>query len=600
VSRASKKNPTPNDFLVLLAEDGLGVRRDMRNALEEIDGVFVVEADSYESACAVIDRHYVDAAVVDLSLKGVRTAGLDVIDRLREREPRARVVIASAHLKDGQLVRRFMGSRRVVKVLDKEREDVSGVAPPIAAAAARWRAGSVSVEDGDLALRLLWEHRDRFPSKLRKTKRELGRELDRVYRELFGGVRGLEDAEAAVAFRKIEREGLSAAITVEGQMTFGRDADGGDVQGVRCVVKAGPIDDIRKEVERYEHFVKFGVRLAQRVELLGYSYQGLLGGIAYSFAGGVFGQSLVSFDQLLQRRDSQHLTMEAIERLFDPNDKNWYGVRCAPTAPRAHLAATYGTDFEECFKKLHQSLVKLQGKFSGAGMSLSEAGPDQPGSLVFRGGRLTIPPTNLSGIDELYQAWPSCLVHGDMHGGNVMVELGSRNGAAIDPGATTGLKRAELKRVCLIDYGSAGPGPRTLDAVALQASVRLSDSSAIADAIQPGATDEELKGDELAAALEKAGNRAQAEARQLQKAWDVPADGRPVSGGRSAPWAAAGALLTARMRLTFPDMDRNEYLAMAIPYAIRQMGYDIAPLARVRLLAWLSAMYTMLVPDQRA
>jgi Ser/Thr protein kinase RdoA (MazF antagonist) len=36
------------------------------------------------------------------------------------------------------------------------------------------------------------------------------------------------------------------------------------------------------------------------------------------------------------------------------------------------------------------------------------------------------------------------------------------------------------RRVCLIDFGNAGRGPRLLDFVSLEASVRLADAEAIA------------------------------------------------------------------------------------------------------------------------
>jgi Response regulator receiver domain len=599
MSSTRKPPPTAEDFVVLLLEDGMRVRHDMMEALEQIEGVYVAEAADLADASTKIERHYIDAAIVDLKINGVSTAGFEVIDELRDRAPNAPIVIATNHLGGGQAVTRFVGSQRIIKIVNKQKEPLSRVAPPIEPLVERWRGKHVSIKGGNIVLGLVWRRQRRFPYKLRDTKRELGRELDRIYRRLFGGVRGLEEqGEVNVTFRPIEREGLSAAITVEGDVTLGQDMNEKDVQGNRCVVKIGPVDEIRQEVDRYQRFVKFGVRMEQRVELLSYAYDGLLGGIAYSFAGGVFGQSLMSLDELLRRQDGRHLVVDATKGLFNPDRKNWYGVRCRETSPVEYMQDTYETDFDECYQLLHSSLKKLQQRFGSRGVSFSVATEDDPGTLAFPGGRLVIPPKNIIGSNEIYQKRPACLVHGDMHGGNVMIELDGSDGVAIDSTEFDGLSQAKLKRICLIDYRSAGPGPRTVDAVALQASMRLADTIVIADSMQPGTSEKDLVGDVLEKAVRRAVNRAQAEAKLLDAAWEAPINGEPVAGSRSQSWAAASALLTARMRMTFPDMERDEYLSMAIPCAIRQFGYDIGSLTRVRLLAWLSAMYGALMAEQ--
>jgi len=182
-----------------------------------------------------------------------------------------------------------------------------------------------------------------------------------------------------------------------------------------------------------------------------------------------------------------------------------------------------------------------------------------------------------------------------MHGGNVMVELGSQNGRQIDKRRKHGLKGASLERICLIDYGSAGPGPWATDAVALQASIRLADAAAIAEEVAPGIDERKLSGAALCKATIKAANRLQMEGRLLERDWNAKPDGMPaVANPKSAAWARMSSLLTARMRSTFPQMEQSEYLTIGIPYVIREFDLDLGPLARVRLLAWLSALYTTL------
>ena len=149
-----------------------------------------------------------------------------------------------------------------------------------------------------------------------------------------------------------------------------------------------------------------------------------------------------------------------------------------------------------------------------------------------------------------------------MHGGNATVELGATNGKPLDPEQDGWLRKAGLKRICLIDYRSAGPGPRAVDAVALQASIRLADAAAITAEFAPGGG--ELKKDALREAIHRAASREQSEARWMKEAWAAPLDGEPVAGQQSALWARTSTLLAARMRQTFGDMPLEEYLAIAI------------------------------------
>lgn len=591
----SKQHPPgPGDFVILLVEDTGDLRRDVKRLLDEIDGVYVVEAGTLDEARSLIDRHYIDAAIVDLGLPEGKMAGLRVLDKLRERSGNAPVVIWSQFSEAEDEFPRLIGREQVIGTVDKEERNdelVKKIDPIVQ----EWREREVSVVNGRLVLDLLWKRKEKGSYNLRGTQRELNRELDRVYRQLFGAVRGIEgrDTEITVTFRPIEREGLSSAVTVEGEVTIGRDANGKAVAGNRCVVKIGPVREIEQEVDRYTEFVKFGVRLAQRVELLGSVSENLIGGIAYSFAGGVFGPSMTSFDELLKHREGWHLAADAIKRLFDPKAKDWYGVRCEDLSPRDYMTDTYRTDFRHCFTELVKSLEGLQRKY---GFTLSEPRSGKAGRFRIPGAELLIPPTNIRGANSLAPEREACLVHGDMHGGNVMVELGREDHeAGAGSYKPSRLEEFELKRICLIDYRSAGPGPRAVDAVALQISIRLADAAAIATKYSqdPKKTDPvDLKGKALGAAVAEAANRVQGEADWLRKAWEAKPNGESVAGDRSPQWAIASSLLTARMRFTFPEITLEEYLPIAMLSLIRQFGYGVGPLVRVRLLAWLSALYS--------
>lgn len=615
---AVRREPTLQDFLVLVVEDQERLREGLRDALMRLDGVFVVEADSLAKARPMVDRHYIDAAIVDLDLPEGETAGFGVLEKLEEISDNTPVVIWSNYLDDKRNLAKFVGSKRVIRIvrkgnepkedkaLPRPRRSVERVVDAIGPLVRKWHNSRVTIENDKLVRELLWDRRKMEAyEELRGSRRELARELERVYRKLFGSISGLEkegEAEVSVTFRPIEREGLSSAVTVEGEVTIGWGPGDEPVRGNRCVVKIGPIKEIAAEYERYERFVKFGVRLAQRVELLGYAPENLIGGIAYSFAGGVFGNSVMSFDRLLRRPDGRALAAQAVVSLFNPLEKNWYDVDCEKVSATDYVDESYKTDFGECFNTLASSLRGLESSYREEGFSFSEPGDKTPGEFLCPGGKLKIPPRNIDGANAIAPERAACLVHGDMHGGNVMVELGNGNEEApppLAPREPANLEGVELKRICLIDYRSAGPGPRAADAVALQISIRLADASAIAAKHSPGTEahgtkEKELKGKALAKAVLEAANRTQAEEKFLKQAWQAEPDGNSVARDGSAPWAVAVCHLTARMRYTFPDMALDEYLPIAILCAIRQFGYGIGPLARVRLLAWLSALYAAL------
>jgi hypothetical protein len=472
-------------------------------------------------------------------------------------------------------------------MLDKRQEDATSLVPIFDGLVSEWRRREVPVSNSARLSQELWKRRSHFRSPaLRPDRSELDREIDRVFRALFGQIRGLDDdTGVSVTLRPLGRKGLSAALTVEAEVHMGTDAVGKPVVGNRCVVKIGPRDDIREEVDRYDRFVKFGVRLAQRVELLSATAQDRLGAVCYSFAGGVFGRSLMTLDELFRQPEHHALATQAIRRLFNPQAKNWYDVRCPDQSPLAYMHATYHTDFDRCYDYLHGGLRKIAGQFRKGGYALNPADGDGDGAFDFPGGTLLIPATDIGGRNEIWPSRPSCLVHGDMHGGNVMIELGDEHDD--DESGET------LKRVCLIDYRSAGPGPRAIDVIAVQASIRLADAQIISDQLG-GGVDIPPKGENLRRAINLAASRARTERALLDTLWSHPPDPDASSIDTDAQWESTASLLTHLMRMNFTDMSRNEYLAVAIPCALRQCSYDISKVARVRVAAWLSALYEAL------
>jgi len=396
-------------------------------------------------------------------------------------------------------------------------------------------------------------------------------------------------SSARVRFSPIAREGLSSAVTVEAEVGLGEDAAGRWVPGNRCVLKVGPRADLAEEAQRYSQFVKFGVRLPHRVELLAECSTDALGAVCYSFAGGVFGKDVVSLDELLRDHSRVGPALQTIERLFDARRKEWYAVDAGRVAVVPYFRRTYNTNFRSCHERLDRSLSKLAGRFPSV-RRYQPAREDSDGSVEIAGAKLVIPRISMFGGGSFVAGVQACLAHGDMHGGNVMVELGL---ADQDNGEEAGTEM-DVLRVCLIDYRSAGPAPRCIDAAALDASMRLADAECIAgEANSNGAGAQSLSEAAMELALGVAAKRAEAELAIGRQVWGIASTKR-TERHLGAEWQAVPSLLAQRMRENFVDLPVRDYLVAGLACGMRQMGFGLDPLARVRTLAWLSAQYTLL------
>src|SRR4051794_32643981 len=105
---------------VLLVDDSALARRSTRRVLEGA-GYAVVEA---EDGMAALERYFVekpDVVMLDLVMKGMY--GLDVLSKLRELDPDARVVVVSADVQHSsqQMVGAAGASGFINKPVDRER-----------------------------------------------------------------------------------------------------------------------------------------------------------------------------------------------------------------------------------------------------------------------------------------------------------------------------------------------------------------------------------------------------------------------------------------------------------------------------------------------
>jgi CheY-like chemotaxis protein len=565
---------------VLVVDDEEPILVEAQRQLERLSYVEPLCVGTQDAALAALNERYVDAAIVDIGLDK-EAGGYEVLRGLGLRAPHACALIATKYT-DIEHTRQLMTlvgttSPIITRIIEKRNPPPNWMGSWVAEHSLPWRERGVVVDNLDLAVGLLMKRKRRIPS-LRANDLECAFEVDRLCRELFGRVTGVaENSHIEVRLSPIDRQGLSAAITVEAEVNLGRDAAGHPVRGSRCVLKLGGKEDIRGEVERYHRFVKHGVRLTERVELLGHASDGALGAICYSFAGGLFGRTLRSLDELLHEPDGHAVARATLQRLFDVNKRSWYGVACEAVSPMQYLRESYGTDFDRCYRTLNDSGQKIANRVSGvAHASFKRADESTDAELLIDGVKLVVPRLNRLGDADLISATEACLVHGDMHGGNVMVELDDHDDT---PGGT-------LRRVCLIDYRNAGPGPRCIDAVALEASARLADVHQIVRREVGESGTDQLDDASFARAARACAARVEGERQILSMCWDR--DEHPNDGG--ARWATLAADLVHLTRRNFPDLRPGEYQGVALLSALRHLGYAIGALGRVRIMAWITAL----------
>lgn len=589
----------PTDaFTILVVEDEPDTREEYTRQLSHAFDIKPIGAATQDEAVRLVKSRHFDLAVVDIELD-LPAGGYEVMRTIAADASSLPVVIVTRHFDpahvDPLLGAVTEGVPAVVAVLDKGQGTQRRLKAIIDDRVERWRSSAVTVENAGLVTDLLEKpsRRRRIPGL--RVAAETASETDRLFRALFAGTRSPatqngDQGMGYVRLAPIEREGLSPAVTVDADIGLGADEAGEPVVGNRCVIKVGPREEIAEEAERYRRYVKFGIRLKHRVEMLGHVQGDALGLLCYSFAGGVFGSDVAALDELLRDDERVDLALATFKTLFNPDSREWYSVNAGLRPLTDHFGEVYQLSFPNCLDRLDRSLQNLAGRFQTEVRYIPPT-ESTDGSFEIGGVSLTIPERSTFGRGPFVAGVRCCPIHGDMHGGNVLVE--------IDEGSAR-----DIRRVCLIDYRSVGPGPRCLDAAMLQSSVRLADAERISavriDARKVAEShvdarhedNRNLTDDELREGLAEAARRTLIEEASLRHAWDLGGDHRSQSEG--AAWKTASEYLLRRLRLNFPDLKSREYLATSLACAVRQLKSDLDPIQRVRTLAWASAVYRVM------
>ena len=125
--------------------------------------------------------------------------------------------------------------------------------------------------------------------------------------------------------------------------------------------------------------------------------------------------------------------MEVVNRLFHLDNKNWYNIKAGRLSVRDYFEREYHTKFEAAYDRLHNALGAIGERFRQEGrgddFGFREAGLGRSGYVEVGKTRILIPDMSFRGKGPVGQPRDLCLVHGDMHGGNVLVERGGVGGS---------------------------------------------------------------------------------------------------------------------------------------------------------------------------
>ena len=302
-----------------------------------------------------------------------------------------------------------------------------------------------------------------------------------------------------------------------------------------------------------------------------------LGGLVYSFAGGLYKHDLLPLDEVLvddMRSGELSLSTSVVTSLF--GNQNWYSVEADHEDVGDYFLRNYKTDLPRSISSGTKELLQLGKDHLSTGPwieKVEEAKRSRLEVTTSSGTKLSIPDATVLGWGKLLSNVPSCLVHGDMHGGNVLLEC------TVSSVSST----REYYRSCLIDFRNAGPGPRCIDAVCLESTIRLADAE-LADARSEGALGKEPDTTIANEMVDRFGAE-----KDLYRAIFLSQGSVPEAG-----WAKLSAtVLTGLQKCFDDDVSLQEYLAVSMRYTIRSLGFPISRFARYRFAAWLGAQYEL-------
>ena len=589
--------PPTSVFRILVVDDEKSIYEIVRDNLSSYDDVARIDfAQNADEASELLGQSLYDLALLDLYGQDDLPIGTEVIRRMDAADLSTRVLLMTKfELKeDARRLLQLTGSPsawRLAGFIDKQYQFASALKIEVGKKIIEtFLAREPSILGLESVVTRIKKQRGRYRSEtgdknLRTSRVEIATEVDRLLRKLYvdlpGGAK--RESHVSITLEPMERHGLSAAVVANATVEVRFNDLDRNVGGHKTVLKVGPKNDIFDEAARFHEYVRYGVELAQRVELLAVAGVDALGGLVYSFAGGLYNNDLLPLDKVLvEDLESGNLNLSTVvlNSLFSTT--NWYSVTADPQGISDYFDRNYSTNLRRSSTQAEKYLLESSKARKETGPwveKIEEATSSYLNITTASGSDLVIPDASILGWGVLLYNAPACLVHGDMHGGNVLLE------SSLEPDDS---KRAAVRkhhRTCLIDFRNAGPGPRCIDAVCLESSIRLADAESISR--RHVGEDDYQEGLAPARLVSEMVDRFEAE-KALYRAVFLDQGRVP-----DMPWANLSAVVLRGLMQVFTPISLREYLATSVRYAIRNLGFPLSDLARYRVVAWLAAQYAL-------
>ena len=426
----------------------------LRDEFEDADflGSMVLEyASDITKAKRLIAEQYFDIAFVDLMFHPTddEELGRDIIDHLRTVAPGCLKVLMTSYARAQysavfDTVSSSTGGKTFL--LNKTDTSVTAQAATLVERFFKSRlhpAWNLELND-EVVLAL--EANLQSIQGLRSGFNAIADEVQSVLFQLFDDMATVPLANEPVTLdvSLLPSQGMTASVVARARPDYGKDRSGKPIYGNRCIVKIGPRESLVNEARRFNQLVKLSVPSEFRVELLGHASADSLAAICYSFAGGSQSDSIVSMDDLVRQSQSSTEAERVIRALFSPESRNWYSLVGKPVNLKGHYERAYNTHFRRNVNAVSGFLKRTwapwvydedKHRVDFGGISFEVVQESDLGQAMFNARVST------------------CLIHGDLHGGNVMVD--------------------ESGRISMIDFATVGFGPRFADGAAMGSTVRL-------------------------------------------------------------------------------------------------------------------------------
>lgn len=523
-----------NTFNVLVVDDDKGILDAAKEELEAIDGVRVTTLDSVDAALKTLHKMYFHLAIVDLEYNN-RPDGTRIFKFLRDERPSCEAMLLTQHLGDlKEDVFRLFNPKRPQAVALLNKLDVAApMKDAVEERAKAWLRNPLLIENREELLQILL-NRQQWPSG-RGISPSLD-EVDYLLSKLLGQGKYRQSSRHDIASAKFETMmgGRSLSIVLKCRPTTAAGK-----QGIWSVVKVGPRAEAAEEYERYCRFVRYLLSLDVRVELLAFESADSLGAMAYSFAGRS-PNAVATIGDLFLRSDVR--TFEILERLFALDSQFWYSVEGPGMSAGTYLREFHSLNSDRLIALCNKTLQEVINS-ERANCKVIQLG-DSNLAVEFGKERIGVP-TKTMGSGAFRKSLPTCIVHGDMNPGNLIV--------------------AEDNRVIMIDYRHTEFAPRCLDFAALETNLRL--TPYVAEHTFLGAV-RDLELDQVVWAAGWNESR-------------LP-DGAPF-------WCRVSVKLIEHARANFINVTQAEYAVTCFVWAMRVAKLDLAShFNRFRLLCWVS------------